>query len=742
MRIARILLALAAVAGLLAVGAGESFAFKFRDPNNVADKRPDQPGPYRHWDLREFTACSVPYSWTNNCRDVANVGPSVVNAAASWSAVAPSNLVLSAAAQADSVLYDGKNSIFWDNSNMAGQLPVGNGILAITVPTYLTVASGRLDEVDIVMNDQEFLWTTTLGDSSADAIVFSAAGTYDFDQNNDGFIDNNVLNVTIHGTDARVCTFVAGDFANLNAATRTEVRNAINAHIGGFVNGHRVLANSYGPPNNNVSMEDDPQLPIGNTTGVISIQVTGGSANAILGFPGGLVRGARRFDVETVVLHELGHLLGLAHTDPDTVPVMYAFAPNTGTKRVLTNDDKTAINVLYTPDDGDAPDNPYPSIVRSAANSRTLNAVQLKAPDDGAQHVFGYKPGFQYEWLGPEIDNECESRQVDLDNYDDGGGFAQNALYPCALDVTRIISIAADDSGRSHTCAGPNLVYFNAWFDWNDNGVWEEPPEHNIAENYCASATVTSTIAPTTDPCPDHLWIRFRLDWAENVGAVGNINGDLADVHGVAQWGEVEDYFVDFRPTPVGLLSFAALDEGNGARIVWTTTEDRDVIGFHVYRAGSGAPGLRLSVSPVRGTPSAGGSFDYEFVDPAPPGSGEVTYTIEEVRSDGGRGQTFGPLELTRRPLGRLLRAPYPNPARGPVTIQFVADQRREALLEIFDLGGRLVAKVSAGPVDRGVQTVTWDGRDGDGKAVAAGLYLVRLKLDDWTSTRKVVVER
>ena len=57
-------------------------------------------------------------------------------------------------------------------------------------------------------------------------------------------------------------------------------------------------------------------------------------------------RGAGAFDVETVALHELGHILGLQHSD---VPgsVMFPSVDDNTTKRALTADDLSGIRQLY-----------------------------------------------------------------------------------------------------------------------------------------------------------------------------------------------------------------------------------------------------------------------------------------------------------------------------------------------------------------------------------------------------------
>lgn len=55
------------------------------------------------------------------------------------------------------------------------------------------------------------------------------------------------------------------------------------------------------------------------------------------------------YDMETVALHEIGHLLGLDHS-PDENAVMYETVSRRKVKRVLTQDDIDGINDLYKPE--------------------------------------------------------------------------------------------------------------------------------------------------------------------------------------------------------------------------------------------------------------------------------------------------------------------------------------------------------------------------------------------------------
>jgi flagellar hook assembly protein FlgD len=58
----------------------------------------------------------------------------------------------------------------------------------------------------------------------------------------------------------------------------------------------------------------------------------------------------------------------------------------------------------------------------------------------------------------------------------------------------------------------------------------------------------------------------------------------------------------------------------------------------------------------------------------------------------------------------------------------------------VYDVGGRVVRTLASGPRDAGRYRAEWDGRDGTGARVAAGVYFVRLVAGDEAMTRKVAV--
>ena len=84
----------------------------------------------------------------------------------------------------------------------------------------------------------------------------------------------------------------------------------------------------------------------------------------------------------------------------------------------------------------------------------------------------------------------------------------------------------------------------------------------------------------------------------------------------------------------------------------------------------------------------------------------------------------------------------HPNPFNLYTKIEFYNPGSRpvNVSLEIFNILGQRVATVFEGSASPGRHEATWDGRDSDGREVASGLYLYRLKADSMALTRKMVL--
>ena len=96
--------------------------------------------------------------------------------------------------------------------------------------------------------------------------------------------------------------------------------------------------------------------------------------------------------------------------------------------------------------------------------------------------------------------------------------------------------------------------------------------------------------------------------------------------------------------------------------------------------------------------------------------------------------------EPATTPTAFALGANYPNPFNPATTIPVsVAASTGDVDLTIYNVLGQPVREVWNGPLAAGEHRLTWDGRDAEGQAVAAGVYLVRLHQGDQTRIRKMV---
>jgi hypothetical protein len=81
-----------------------------------------------------------------------------------------------------------------------------------------------------------------------------------------------------------------------------------------------------------------------------------------------------------------------------------------------------------------------------------------------------------------------------------------------------------------------------------------------------------------------------------------------------------------------------------------------------------------------------------------------------------------------------------PNPFNPTTHIDFTLAEGGKVRVEVFDVGGRLVAQLLDGERAAGPNRVTWNGLDLHGKPAESGIYFYRLLAPNATQTRKMVL--
>jgi endonuclease/exonuclease/phosphatase family metal-dependent hydrolase len=118
------------------------------------------------------------------------------------------------------------------------------------------------------------------------------------------------------------------------------------------------------------------------------------------------------------------------------------------------------------------------------------------------------------------------------------------------------------------------------------------------------------------------------------------------------------------------------------------------------------------------------------------PGGTELSALSYALVATVGDGVAVGELPpTTRLGLARL----SPNPFRDSLALAFGVRRPGSVVLQILDVRGCRVRTLVDGTKAAGSHTVLWDGRDGQGRELAAGIYFVRLVTPDLTQTKRIV---
>ena len=97
--------------------------------------------------------------------------------------------------------------------------------------------------------------------------------------------------------------------------------------------------------------------------------------------------------------------------------------------------------------------------------------------------------------------------------------------------------------------------------------------------------------------------------------------------------------------------------------------------------------------------------------------------------------------DVTAPPAFSLLEA-APNPFGEATAVRWLLARGARIRADVYDVRGRRVASLLDGVRPAGPGEVRWSGRDGNGRAVAAGVYFVRVTAAGETHARRVVLVR
>jgi hypothetical protein len=88
------------------------------------------------------------------------------------------------------------------------------------------------------------------------------------------------------------------------------------------------------------------------------------------------------------------------------------------------------------------------------------------------------------------------------------------------------------------------------------------------------------------------------------------------------------------------------------------------------------------------------------------------------------------------------LRGNYPNPFNPVTKVNFVMPEAGLVTVDVLDLQGRVVRTLISEHVGAGPASAIWDGTDSDGRQVASGTYMARVRFGDRIATHKMTLTK
>ncbi len=188
------------------------------------------------------------------------------------------------------------------------------------------------------------------------------------------------------------------------------------------------------------------------------------------------------------------------------------------------------------------------------------------------------------------------------------------------------------------------------------------------------------------------------------------------------------------EPLPAKPTGLSATGGDSRVSLRWDNPHNSTITEWQYRRkAGSGSWGSSRTISG-----SGAGTTSYAVT-----GLLDLTRYTFQVRAKNAAGE--GPWSdeasaQTTLPFRRSSN--HPNPFNAETLLRYAVPEAQRVRLTIYDMLGRAVRELVHEVRPAGVHEVVWDGRDGEGRPLASGIYLYRLVTAESSHTRKMILLR
>ncbi|MFH1314054.1 MAG: FlgD immunoglobulin-like domain containing protein [Candidatus Eisenbacteria bacterium] len=164
-----------------------------------------------------------------------------------------------------------------------------------------------------------------------------------------------------------------------------------------------------------------------------------------------------------------------------------------------------------------------------------------------------------------------------------------------------------------------------------------------------------------------------------------------------------------------------------GDEIESTVKIDFAVLGGDVVIGGNGPVAVLTFVKNDGGA----SSVSIKSIDARDAANGNLTVGFE----GGGEFKTTAPETFA-------LKGNTPNPFSQATVIHYDVPRTASVMLTIYNIQGQAVRTLVSGVKEPGTHSTEWNGRDNQGRVVAAGIYFCELKSESFATTHKMMISR
>jgi hypothetical protein len=189
----------------------------------------------------------------------------------------------------------------------------------------------------------------------------------------------------------------------------------------------------------------------------------------------------------------------------------------------------------------------------------------------------------------------------------------------------------------------------------------------------------------------------------------------------------------DGPATPVLITAFQAHAVENGIELNWRLLTDELIDAISVYRSAvTDDSEILLTPHPLPGAAQS-------YIDLTAVTGVRYRYVLVVTGRHAGDIRS-APVEAERVPLVAQLFQNRPNPFNPTTTIRYSVADKSHASLTIYSTSGERVRTLVEEIVPAGIREAIWDGKNDNGRPVATGVYIYRLRTGGETLSKKMVL--